>query len=193
MIDVRVIVAPIADLPESLATQTREIQEQAWPTAPGEAASGPDPALAPVAMMLLDDHDVVVASLVILRKQISHAGYDWHAGGLSAVATRADHRGHGHGHELVVAARAEMAAMGLDLGIFTCDRPLLEFYERAGWEELPGAVLIGGTPQEPFPSDQPGFDKVTMGAFFTPIAQAHRESFRHSRIELHSGNIDKLW
>lgn len=189
----RVIVAAIADLPEPLAAQIREIQEQAWPTAPGAAVSGPDPALAPVAMALLDDHEVVVASLVILRKQLSHAGQDWYGGGLSAVATRADLRGQGHGHALVVAARAEMAAMGLDLGIFTCDRHLLEFYQRAGWEELPGAVVIGGTSQEPFPSDQPGFDKVTMGAFFTPTAQTRRESFTHSRIALHPGLIDKLW
>ena len=35
---------------------------------------------------------------------------------------------------------------GADLGIFTCDRPLQAFYERAGWQVLPGSVLVGGTP-----------------------------------------------
>jgi aminoglycoside 2'-N-acetyltransferase I len=36
-----------------------------------------------------------------------------------------------------------MAAGDLDLGLFTCDRPRQRFSERAGWELLPGAVLIG--------------------------------------------------
>ena len=57
----------------------------------------------------------------------------------------------------------------------------------------PGAVLIGGTRGCPFPSDQPGFDKVTMAAFFSVEAQRHRSSFQHSRIELFPGGIDKLW
>jgi aminoglycoside 2'-N-acetyltransferase I len=64
-----------------------------------------------------------------------------------------------------------MAAGDLDLGLFTCDRPLQGFYERAGWHLLPGAVLVGGTRRSPFPSDQPGFDKVTMADCFS--AEAH--------------------
>ncbi|HPW56300.1 MAG TPA: GNAT family N-acetyltransferase [Thermoanaerobaculaceae bacterium] len=148
------IVSAVGDLPESLATQARKIQEQAWPPAPGDAISGPDPGLEPVFMVLLDEDHDVVATLFVLRKRITRAGRGWYAGELSAVATRADLRGQGLGHELVVGAREEMASMGLDLGIFTCDRPLREFHQRAGWEELPGTVLVGGTPQEPFASDQ---------------------------------------
>jgi len=43
------------------------------------------------------------------------------------------------------------------------------------------------------PSDQPGFDKVTMAAFFSAEAQRQQSSFQHSRIELFPGAIDKLW
>jgi hypothetical protein len=82
-------------------------------------------------------------------------------------------------------------ASGADLGIFTCDRPLAGFYERGGWHVLPGAVLIGGTLNAPFPSDQ--FDKVTLAAFFTEHARRHATTFDHARIELYPGNIDKLW
>ncbi|MCZ0971746.1 hypothetical protein O1L55_10350 [Streptomyces albulus] len=57
------------------------------------------------------------------------------------------------------------------MGLFTCDRPLRAFYESAGWHHLPGTVLVGGTPQAPFPSDRPGFDKVTMADFFSPRAR----------------------
>jgi aminoglycoside 2'-N-acetyltransferase I len=190
---VRVVISAMADTPEPLQQQAQLIREQAWPPAPGEPDLGPDPALDPLSALLLDEQGEVAATLTILRKHIQHAGRSWYAAGLSAVATRKDRRGQGHGHELVVAAREAMAEMDLDLGIFTCDRPLRAFYERAGWRELPGAVLIGGTPENPLPSDQPGFEKVTMAAFFSEAARAHRKAFQNSRIALYPGNIDRLW
>ena len=65
------------------------------------------------------------------------------------------------------------------------------FYERAGWSVLPGTVLIGGTPEEPFPSDQ--FDKVTLAASFTAHARRNAGRLAGARIALYSGKIDKLW
>jgi hypothetical protein len=91
----------------------------------------------------------------------------------------------------VEAAREAIEASGVDLGIFTCDRPLQAFYEGAGWQLLPGTVLVGGTPESPFPSDQ--FDKVTMARFFSPRARDRADTFVGSRIELYPGAIDKLW
>lgn len=99
----------------------------------------------------------------------------------------------GHGGRLVQAAHDAMATMALDLGLFTCDRPLKGFYEKAGWHPLDGTVLVGGTPANPFPSDQPGFDKVTMADFFSARAQNAASLFRDTRIALHPGEIDKLW
>lgn len=151
-----------------------------------------DPALLPVSMILVDE-DVVLAALDILRKPLTHAGTTFEAGGLSTVVTRADLRGRGYGHRLVTAARSAMIDQGLDLGIFTCDRALQPFYEAAGWHHLADTVLIGGTPDDPFPSDQPGFHKVTVAAFFTRRAQESQPAFRHARIALHPGTIDKLW
>ena len=84
-----------------------------------------------------------------------------------------------------------MRASGSDLGIFTCDTPLRRFYGSAGWTHLPGTVLIGGTPEEPLPSDR--FDKVTIGSFFSPAAIAAKPSFLNARIELYPGSIDTLW
>jgi aminoglycoside 2'-N-acetyltransferase I len=172
------------------------LQQQAWPPADAAAVSHStlthDPALRPRSMLLLDGGHML-AALDILSKEIVHAGRRYHAGGLSTVVTRRDARGRGYGRRLVAAARHAMAAEHLDLGLFTCDGPLQGFYERAGWELLPGAVLIGGTRSCPLPSDQPGFDKVTMAAFFSAEAQRHRSSFQHARIELYPGEIDKLW
>jgi aminoglycoside 2'-N-acetyltransferase I len=143
--------------------------------------------------MLLIEDDTVLASLDILFKEIAHAGRRYSACGLCTVVTRQELRGRGHGRRLVVAAREAIPALGVDLALFTCDRALQRFYECAGFELLAGAVLIGGTADEPFPSDQPGFDKVTLGAFLSPAARAGRASFEHARIELYPGEIDKLW
>ncbi|WP_235469826.1 GNAT family N-acetyltransferase [Streptomyces platensis] len=185
---------PETETPPALRTQVGELRDEAWPP---DSASAPgtfthDPALRPVSMLLVDGA-TVLAALDILAKEIVHAGQRYRAAGLSTVVTRGTARGKGHGHRLVTAARAAMAAMDLDIGLFTCDRPLQPFYESAGWKWLPGAVLVGGTPRAPFPSDRPGFDKVTMAAFFSPLGREHRASFPHSRIELYPGEIDTLW
>ncbi|MYV46042.1 GNAT family N-acetyltransferase [Streptomyces sp. SID2888] len=192
----QILTFPEAAAPTDLRVQVREIQKQAWPSesgsdAPVDAPSH-DPALRPLSMLLVDE-GTVLAALDILSKEIVHAGRRFSAGGLSTVVTSKEARGRGYGRQLVTAAWERMITQSLDLGLFTCDRPLQAFYESAGWRVLPGAVLIGGTPQAPFPSDQPGFDKVTMADFFSPAGQQAQASFRHSRIELHPGEIDKLW
>lgn len=169
----------------------RALQEQAWP---GHQPDAPDlahdPALRPVSMLLLDG-ERVVSALDILSKEIEHAGQRFAASGLSTVVTEAAERGKGHGRRLVEAAREAIERSGADLGIFTCDTPLRAFYERAGWELLPGTVLVGGTPESPFPSDR--FDKVTMARLFSHRARELAGTFVGARIELYPGEIDRLW
>jgi aminoglycoside 2'-N-acetyltransferase I len=178
-------------VPPTLRAQVVALQEEAWPgEGPSVAGVAHDPALRPVSMLLIDD-GAVLAALDVLSKDIVHGGQRYAASGLSTVVTGHAHRGRGYGRRLVAAALAAIRESGADLGIFTCDRPLQAFYEEAGWSMLPGSVLVGGTPEEPFPSDQ--FDKVVMAAFFSDLAQRHAESFRHARIELYPGPIDKLW
>ncbi|MEV3981409.1 GNAT family N-acetyltransferase [Nonomuraea sp. NPDC049758] len=193
---------PEPDVPTDLLAQVRDLQREAWPghdfPAPDGGGPAHDPALAPRTMLLLDqgdgrDEGTVLAALDILSKTLTHAGHRFRAAGLSTVVTRKAARGLGHGRRLVGAARAAIADAGFDVALFTCDRPLQGFYESAGWSAIPGAVLVGGTPQAPFPSDLPGFDKVTMGDFPSPHGRAHRLSFHHARVELHPGEIDRLW
>jgi predicted N-acetyltransferase YhbS len=188
---VRIERYPEADVPRELRRQVLLLQDDAWPgSATPVDALVHDPALDPLSMLLLDQ-DAVVAALDVLRKPLQHAGSSYQAGGLSTVVTRADRRGEGHGHRLVAAARSVMIELGLDLAIFTCDRELEPFYSRAGFRQLPGTVLVGGTEDNPFPSDQPGFDKFTVGAFFSPAVA--ESDFHHARIGLYPGEIDKLW
>jgi GNAT superfamily N-acetyltransferase len=176
-----------AELPAGLAAEQLRLHRQAWPDTD---EAGHDPALDPVTLLLLDG-DRALAVLDILSKDIEHHGQKYRASGLSAVVTDRAVRGRGHGLHLVVEARRAMAGLGRDLGIFTCDSVLAGFYAKAGWQLLPGTVLIGGTRAEPFPSDQ--FDKVTFGSLFSRHAQAHAADFRQARVELHPGLIDKLW
>ncbi|GAA2319715.1 GNAT family N-acetyltransferase [Nonomuraea roseoviolacea subsp. roseoviolacea] len=184
------------DTPDDLRAQVVALHDQAWPpgdpSEAGDIAPTHDPRLQPLSMLLVNDGQVL-AALDILSKDITHDGRRFRAGGLSTVVTREESRGQGHGRRLVTAAHEVLAGSGADLGLFTCDAPLQAFYESAGWHVLPGAVLIGGTPDNPFPSDRPGFDKVTMADFFTDRARRHQAAFRHSRIELYPGEIDKLW
>lgn len=198
---VEILTFPERDTPPALRRQVVESREQAWPRErPADPAQdgqaqdeqAQDPALRPLSMLLVEDGRVL-ASLDVPRKDLRHAGRWFAAGGLSAVVTRRGVRGRGHGGLLVAAARETMAAEGLDVAVFTCDRPLRGFYARAGFRPLPGAVLVGGNAEEPFPSDLPGFDKVVMADFLTPTGRRWRHTFPHSRIALHPGRPRSLW
>ena len=191
-----VISFPEAETPDLFRRQVRVMQEQAWPSADaaeaGSLAPVHDAALRPLSLLLVDN-DSVLSALDVLFKEIDHAGRSFSAAGLSTVVTPSALRGRGYGRMLVSHAHRTMPGLGADLGLFTCDRPLQGFYEQGGWQVLPGTVLIGGTPDEPFPSDLSGFDKVTLGSFFSPAAVEAREAFLDARVLLYSGSIDKLW
>lgn len=211
----RIVTFAERDTPAALRRQALALQEEAWPSNEGakhESDGGGtsdrggtddghgtddrhgqwhDPALAPLAMLLVDDIGTVVTALDILAKEITHAGQRFQARGLSRVVTVGRHRGQGHGRRLVAAARETIERSGADLGIFTCDSSLRGFYESAGWQHLPGTVLVGGTPEDPFPSDR--FEKVTMAAFFTSKARTHAHAFPGTRVALYPGVIDRLW
>lgn len=191
-----IVTYPEGETPQHLRRQVRAAQEEAWPS-DDEAdavslAAVHDPALQPLSMLLVDG-DTVLSALDLLFKQIRHEGWSLAAAGLSTVVTPVGYRGRSFGHMLATHACRAMPDFGADLGLFTCDRPLKPFYEACGWEALPGAVLVGGTPEDPFPSDSPGMDKITLGAFFSPVALQARTAFLGARIPLHSGLIDRLW
>ena len=182
---------PQAEVPPGVRAQIIDLQEQAWPS-DGGGARGVfhDPGLLPLSVVLAID-GLVVAALDILSKPLEHTGRRYAASGLSTVVTDQEKRRRGYGTQLAAAALRLIAASGADVGIFTCDPPLQAFYEGAGWQLLPGAVLVGGSRDEPFPSDQLG--KVVLARFFSEQALAGAETFTQARIELYPGNICRLW
>jgi predicted GNAT family N-acyltransferase len=188
---VRITSFPEAEVPADLRAQVLALHREAWPDLMTGRQPGHDPALRPLSLLLVEESGRVVSALDILSKDITHREHSFHASGLSTVVTGKADRGKGYGRRLVEAGRDTIEASGADLGIFTCDAPLRTFYERAGWETLPGTVLVGGTPEAPFPSDQ--FDKVTMARFFSAKARRFASTFVGARVELYSGVIDRLW
>jgi aminoglycoside 2'-N-acetyltransferase I len=186
-----VVTYPEAAVPPALRRQVIRLQDQAWPpTVPSGLEAWHDPRLRPLSVLLLDG-DRVVSALDILSSEIEHAGASYAASGISAMVTDPQERGRGLGRQLAEAARDLMAASGADIGIFTCDRDLRPFYASAGWTWLPGSVLVGGTLEEPFPSDR--LDKDVMASFLSPRAQSAAPGFVGVRIGLYPGLIDKLW
>lgn len=193
------------ELPAGLAAQVAALEAQAWPG----SAPGHDPALAPRVVLLLDADGRLAASLALLHKPVRLAdGRTYRAAGLSGVVTRADVRGRGYGSRLVAAARAELAAdPAVDLALFSCDRELVPFYVAAGFEPLPGTVLVGGTPADRLATDAPGLDKAVLGAFFAQgagpadgegaddegRADEVRAAFTGVRVPLYPGTVDRLW
>lgn len=175
-------------IPPGVRVQVQALQQQAWPGPTG----GHDLALHPVTMVLRIG-ETVVAALDVLSKDIEHRGARYRVSGLSAVVTDRRRRRNGYGARLVSVARELIAESGADLSMFTCERPLAGFYTGAGFRVLSSAVLVGSTPDDPLPSDTAGFDKVTMGAFFSDLARRNARDFEHVRIELFPGSIDRLW
>ncbi|WP_038490711.1 GNAT family N-acetyltransferase [Collimonas arenae] len=187
----RILIYPEFAVPADLRLQVLKLQEIEWPTAEAIVLQTiHDPDLRPLSLILVADGRVL-AALDILSKDIDHLNQRYAVSGLSCVVTSSDVRGKGYGRKLVVAARNEMEKSAADLSLFTCDRPLQNFYESCGWQVLTEAPLIGGTPDSPFPSDQ--FDKVTMAYFFSDKATRNAQAFNHCRIALYPGEVDRLW
>jgi len=182
-----IVTFPETNVPAELRKQVLRLHAEAWPDL---ELHGHDPSLRPLSMLLLDEGRVVSA-LDILSKDIHHRREAYAASGLSSVVTDPAQRNHGFGRHLVQTACEEIGRRRADLGLFTCDPSLQRFYEKAGWRRLSGTVLIGGTPDQPLPSDRLG--KITMGHFYSARASRDAQAFIGARIELYPGEIDKLW
>jgi GNAT superfamily N-acetyltransferase len=192
---VEILTRPEREVPADLRLQVLALQQEAWPPTdspeePPAGHTGHDPRLRPLSLLLVDEGRVL-AALDVLSKELPHCGESYLAAGLATVVTARAERRRGHGLRLIRAARRVMQENGSDLALFTCDTPLAGFYEAGGYEVLPRTVLIGGTPDDPFPSDR--FDKITLWAPFTPLAREHEADFRGARVALYPGPIDRLW
>lgn len=179
------------DVPIALRRQVLAIQDEAWPSVDGTPSRGlvHDPTLGPWSVLLVRDREVV-AACDVLSMDLRHAGRTWRASGLSTLVTAPAARRQGHGLRMVRAAIDVAFARGAAVVLFTCDPPIVELYLRAGCRVLEGAVLIGGTRDDPLRSDSLG--KVVL-AGFPPGRPDQADAFAHCDIALYPGPIDRLW
>jgi aminoglycoside 2'-N-acetyltransferase I len=188
-----VLVVSQDELSLDLKSQVIALLESAWPSERSVARQlrEPlhDPARNPLALLLLDA-GAVIGYLAIPSTTIRLADHTYRASGLSAVITHPDHRRRGHGHQLVVGAREAIAASGADIGVFTCDPPLVSFYVGCGWTPMPRTAVVGGTRARPFPAAPLG--KQTMMGFFSPLAITRRRDFELATLSLNLREGD-LW
>ena len=191
LLPLEILTFPEAGLPPDLRRQVVALfAEAGWGPPSDDTGLGHDPALRPVALVLTEAGRVK-AALSVLSKPITHLGRPYAASGLSTVVTAAADRRRGHGRRMIVAARRVMGRAGADLALFTCDKPLAPFYESGGYEVLTGTVLVGGSREDPLPSD--GLEKLTMWRHLTRRARDHAADFLGARIALYPGTVDRLW
>lgn len=187
-----VMIVPQGAVPHDLKAQIVALLNDAWPSelTLEEQLRRPlhDPDRLPLAVILIES-GIVLGYLAIPFTTISHSDRAYRAAGLSAVVTHPEQRRRGHGQRLVAAARDTIAASDADIGIFTCDLPLVPFYARCGWTPMPNTAVIGGTRTRPFPAAPLG--KRTMMGFFSERALDHRRDFEGAALylELREGDL----
>lgn len=179
----RLLTFPNDTLPPELDAQVLAMLRAEYPAIVTSAAprSLNDPRTNPTLLLLVEDA-IVLSYLAIPSQTIHHAGQVYKARGLSSVITHPSHRHHGHGGQIVTAARDLIASSDADIGIFTCDPPLVGFYQACGWIVMPSTVVVGGTRDNPFPADSLG--KCTMMGFFSSGASGRQTDFQNSAVYL---------
>lgn len=119
----------------------------------------------------------------VVTKVIEHEGERFSLSGLSCVATDPDYRGLGYGLKTVAAATRWIEQSRMDLGIFTCNPALADFYHRAGsWPAVPDVNLIGSRDEGALTSDS--LHVVVLMRLFSAKAIAHKKMLRHTTINL---------
>ena len=62
--------------------------------------------------------------------------------GLGGLGTDPDHQGRGFGTRLMAAVGGFLQEQGADLGLLVCDSGTVSFYEKCGWQEFGGVLLV---------------------------------------------------
>ncbi|OMI00045.1 GNAT family N-acetyltransferase [Bradyrhizobium brasilense] len=153
-----------------------------WPMPEGTVPAQHDPALNVRSFYSSVDSEIVSYAAVV-RKTMMHCRQEFNIAGLSYVATDPDHQHRGLGSQTVRAATAWIERSGVDFGVFTCDPPLVSFYEQAGgWAIVPDAVLIGSHDAGALRSDV--LRKVVLMRLFSAKARGAALVLKRSTINL---------
>jgi len=181
-----------ADCPAQIRDQIVVLLKEQWPhTFRDDEPEWPSesPGLNPISVVLTTD-GIVICHAAVSRKTISHVGRQYLVFGLSAMVTAAPYRRLGFGRRVLENATRYMQQQSADFGVFTCDEGLKSFYNWGGWEVASRSSLVGGTRENPLPSESLG--KITLIQLFSPRARAARQAILSTPIQIELGE-GKLW
>lgn len=176
---------PLDDPSPGLRQQIQDLQALAWP----EFAGAPWPSKEHVASFCLFRQGRLAAHVAVVGTEIVYKGVAYSVCGIAEVVTHPDARRDGCALRLLRLAEGHIRCRA-DLCLFTCQPALVPLYEKAGWQPRPGLCLVGGTQEEPFPSDSLGL--ATMVGLYSEKARTHQEDFTDGRVFLGLG-VGELW
>jgi GNAT superfamily N-acetyltransferase len=177
---------PYSRAGEALRREIAWLQHRAAPELsppPGNSiAPEHDPALDALSFYLRLDERVVSYAAVV-HVPIVHASEPYLVAGLSCVATDPAYQRRGLGSRVVAAATRAILDSTADIGLFTCDPPLVAFYARAGdWRPAPGIILLGNRLPGALSSTTLG--KAVLMRLVSARAQAAAASLETATISL---------
>ncbi|HIS91669.1 MAG TPA: GNAT family N-acetyltransferase [Candidatus Alectryocaccomicrobium excrementavium] len=176
-------------LDAQMAAQILALEETAWPADGENAPFPPAPETYVTSFVLLDDGRAI-CHVGIRKSSLSHKEQTYLAYGLSEVVTHPQYQNQGLGSKMLKVARQFILDHRPDISIFTCAPERVSFYTRGGWQAVPGACFVGGTPEKPFRSDALGL--ITMMMFCSGKAKQHRSEFENADIVFSLGE-NQLW
>ncbi len=165
------------------------LEQIAWPSK-GEEEPFPSAPNTYVTSFILLEGERAICHVGVRKSTLSHCGQAYTAYGLSEVVTHPGYRKKGIASRLVKEALAFIHSKQADLCIFTCNPRVAPFYAQLGFEQLIGCCFVGGTKERPLRSDQ--LSLLTLAAFLSPRAEAHRGDFQHADLLFYLGE-NQLW
>lgn len=133
---------------------------------------------------VLVENGVLISYAGVLWKYLEHAGEVHKTYGLSGVLTYPAFGRQGYGSRVVTAATAHIRESDADVGLFTCDAHLKDFYSAIGWIPMARAVLLGGPRSAPHLNEE-----LVMMGFFSKKGKRGRSAFASMPIYFD----DDLW
>ncbi|MGH3501009.1 MAG: GNAT family N-acetyltransferase [Nocardioidaceae bacterium] len=145
-----------ADLPDVLRAQVLSFLRIVWP----EGFMGPlrfrdwtsEPDQDAYHLLYAAD-SVLVSHLEIITTTVCVGGERFGVQAPTAVMTYPAFRGEGWASRLVAEAASRIDRGAAEVGVLTCGRGLVEFFERSGWEPIPQTTIIAGPDGETWQSD----------------------------------------
>lgn len=136
---------PRDQIPAHFACQIRSYSRIQWPGLNASTALWP-PFADPSLHFLLTDGDLLIAHAATRIRAIIHNNITYQIAGLSTVFTYPDYRGQGHGQRIIQVVTDHIRASGADCAMLFCGDRILPLYIRLGWQHLPTARIMYGTP-----------------------------------------------